>query len=488
MFLRLIRFTARRSPLAPLLLLGLSFGTPALVQAAGLPTLQALADGRFDISAEVRMLDDGRVLGELDPRRSLAPASLSKLYIAAAALGRYGPQHRFVTRLVSDGEQRGATLHGDLVLDSGGDPAMTTERYWTLVEQLAARGIERIDGRVRLAQWQFGPEPCGVADRCSARDATMSSYDARLSPVAVDYAAWCVRLLPTRPGASARVGGCFSSRPLVAVSGEVNTVAEGQPTRLNARRTTANGRDTLTLSGQVSVADGPQSVYRSASDPAQQTLATLEMLFAQSGIRVARGFAIDAIPPPAGARELASVESPPLQMALMDMLNYSNNFMADVLTIGLSASQPPSLASGAAALERFVDTVPGHGPVSLASGSGLTPDSRTSAHGLVALLDAMYRRAELFPTFVSAMQTPGNGAARFIRRGDPLFQRSVMIKTGTLNQPVPVRAIAGYFRTSSGRWGAFAVMLNGRAATPYLVWPDVLQALSSDLTPLIERY
>ncbi len=54
---------------------------------------------------------------------------------------------------------------------------------------------------------------------------------------------------------------------------------------------------------------------------------------------------------------------------------------------------------------------------------------------------------------MAGMQTPSNGVAGHIRKGSDLFQDSVMVKTGTLNEPLPVRAVAGYFRGRSGRWG-----------------------------------
>lgn len=461
---------------------------PALAQAAGFDAVAGLANGKADVSAEVKMLDSQQVLAEQTPRQLLTPASLSKLYVAAAALDRFGPQHRFTTTLLSAGQQSGSVLHGDVIVDGGGDPAMTTDHYWELVQKLRARGIKRIDGRVVLSQYPYGPEPCVANDRCKARTASSNSYDALLSPVAVDYAAWCTQVMPTSPGQSAGFAGCFSEEPLLQVRGNVRTVAASQPTRLSARRVTEGGTDTLEVSGQVSVDDGPTEIYRSASDPAMATTATLRTLFAQNGISVGKGFTVSNQMAAPNARELASVQSQPLQMALMDMLNYSNNFMADTLTIDLADAHPASLASGTAALERFVDRVPGHGPLTLASGSGLTPANRTSAHGLTALLDYMYHRPELFPTFMAGMQTPSNGVAGHIRKGSDLFQDSVMVKTGTLNEPQPVRAVAGYFRGRSGRWGTFVVMVRGRTAASYLNWSSVMQAVASDMTPIIASH
>ena len=99
----------------------------------------------------------------------------------------------------------------------------------------------------------------------------------------------------------------------------------------------------------------------------------------------------------------------------------------------------------------------------------------------------MFHRPALFPSFVASFQSPGNGVMRFLRRGSPTFQDHVMLKTGTLNQPVAVRSLSGYFRTRSGRWGVFSVMVNGTSSTPWLNWAQVLDPLAEDLERMINE-
>jgi D-alanyl-D-alanine carboxypeptidase/D-alanyl-D-alanine-endopeptidase (penicillin-binding protein 4) len=101
------------------------------------------------------------------------------------------------------------------------------------------------------------------------------------------------------------------------------------------------------------------------------------------------------------------------------------------------------------------------------------------------LLERMDQRPALFPSFIAGLQSPTNGAMRFLRRGSDTFQENVMLKTGTLNQPFSVRSTGGYFRTQSGRWGVFSVLVNGTASTPYLAWRQVLEPLADDLESMI---
>ncbi|WP_245955188.1 D-alanyl-D-alanine carboxypeptidase/D-alanyl-D-alanine endopeptidase [Kushneria indalinina] len=460
---------------------------PVEARADGFPATAALADKGFVVGAQARLLDSGESLGSIAPDQQMTPASVSKLYTAAAALKQWGPQKRFTTELRSDGVIVDGVLKGDLFLDGGGDPGMTSEDYWLLVQGLASRGIRRIDGRVLASQWRFGPVNCITTDRCDARTRTRHAFDAQLTSTAVDFATWCMRVMPgAAEGVPARISSCAGPATLTRVDNRVTTVSQGS-TGISAERTTVNDEDTMVLSGQIQLGSAPTSVYRSSADPAAQTLKTLESLMSDAGIAVTGGFAATSSRPAETTQVLSAVEGKPLQEQLLRMLNYSNNFMADVLALDL-ASGTPSMASAGAALDAFATGIPGHGPVDMRSGSGLTPESQTSARGVTALLDHMYHQPALFPVFVAGMQTPVNGPMNFIRRGSQRFQQSVMLKTGTLNEPVPVRAVAGYFRTQSGRWGAFTVMVNGRAPTPYINWTTTLEAVASDIDVMIASH
>jgi serine-type D-Ala-D-Ala carboxypeptidase/endopeptidase (penicillin-binding protein 4) len=76
------------------------------------------------------------------------PASVQKLLTTTAILDRLGPQARFETAVLTDGETTEGVLHGNLFLRGSGDPSFGTAGLRQLAENVATTGIEQVDGRV----------------------------------------------------------------------------------------------------------------------------------------------------------------------------------------------------------------------------------------------------------------------------------------------------------------------------------------------------
>lgn len=465
---------------------------PLGAAASGFASLAALEKEGYLVGAEARLLpigaEPGRTLGSIAPSLELSPASVTKVYTAAAALDKLGPQHRFTTRLVSLARpDANGVLAGDLIFEGGGDPALTSEDLWRLTQRLYQAGVREVSGQLVISQWRFGPVECLTTDRCRARNSSDNAYSALLSSAGVNYGSWCVDVAPgSLAGQRARITSCDSKVRLPRIDNSVKTLLPNSGTELSARRDSDAAGEVLRVSGQISMNAYPRQLYRASADPAAQAGELLLDMLTQSGIAVRDGYATSTSRPPSGAGQLAAVDGKPLQELLLRTLNYSNNFMADMLALSLVDTSRPELAQAGAAVSAFARGLPGHGPLTLDSGSGLTTSNRTTAAGANVMLESMFQRSSLFPSFVAGLQSPENGVMRFIRRGSSTFQRNVMIKTGTLNQPVAVRAMTGYFRTRSNHWGVFTVMVNGTASTPYLSWSKVLDHVAADMEPLIE--
>ena len=75
-------------------------------------------------------------------------ASLTKVATSIVALRRWGPDHRFETRLSATGPIRNGVLQGDLVIQSNGDPTIEWKEAIVLGNALNRSGITRVTGNL----------------------------------------------------------------------------------------------------------------------------------------------------------------------------------------------------------------------------------------------------------------------------------------------------------------------------------------------------
>jgi D-alanyl-D-alanine carboxypeptidase/D-alanyl-D-alanine-endopeptidase (penicillin-binding protein 4) len=160
---------------------------------------------------------------------------------------------------------------------------------------------------------------------------------------------------------------------------------------------------------------------------------------------------------PAGATELASVESPPMATLVRLMNKPSDNFFAEMLLkdLAMQAGGVGTTATGARLAAGFARRLGAR--ARLADGSGLSRANRASPHRVVRLLTAMSERDE-FDAWYDSLPVAGRdgtlrdrmrrGAARGRCRG----------KTGTLSN---VSALSGYCTARSGELYAFSILMNG---------------------------
>lgn len=176
---------------------------------------------------------------------------------------------------------------------------------------------------------------------------------------------------------------------------------------------------------------------------------------------------------PAGAQTLAKVSSAPLLTRVDDMNRFSDNVMAEALSIELSVSQggPATLSGGAAAV---VKTLRDNGfdtsGVTLHDSSGLSYQNKIPAAFLDTLMGAISgpddsnspngaRNAKLRPILEGLPIAGGTGtlADRFDEPDNPAAGW-VRAKTGTLTG---VSSLTGIVQTVDGRVLSFALMSGG---------------------------
>lgn len=467
------------------------------------PELSRLAAEGASVSASVFDLGAGKTIATHDPEALLTPASVTKALLAIAALDRWSSDHQFRTVFASQKAPSEGVLKGDLVLVGSGDPALTNEQLWRLTTDLKRRGIDTVSGDLVLQKGLFGAIKLDV-NRAAGQSASRNAYDSPLSDVAVNYSVLGVFVAPgAASGEAAAVALEPYPLPKVVLKNRVKTVPAGGKTQVGASRVSTGETELITAIGQIAADAAPRTIYRSVADPDQYAAGVVLAFLDRAGVRVAGKARIE--PRPSAVQSLlplVGIDGQTVEVLLQGLLRHSNNFIADMLTIHLDESERPlrtvagvvrvpngggkTLVGGSAALERFVrghlsSPVPG---LVLDSGSGLTPRNKLSARAVVDLLAFAYGQDHIFPYLYGALPAAGREGTlkkRFRSGKARSLVDRVRAKTGTLTSPVEAIGLAGYSKADSGKWVAFAFLVNGTRSRAGFGVSRVRSAIEADL-------
>jgi D-alanyl-D-alanine carboxypeptidase/D-alanyl-D-alanine-endopeptidase (penicillin-binding protein 4) len=188
----------------------------------------------------------------------------------------------------------------------------------------------------------------------------------------------------------------------------------------------------------------------------------LAALLGRPGLPVTRGSA------PTGATQLARVESAPIGTLVEQMLQQSDNVIAECLArqVALAQHQPASFVGAAQAIRAVLTRLgsdPGGGMV---DASGLAAKDRLSPHGLVGVLRLIAGSAR--PALHNVLTGlpiagwSGTLADRYLSGASRVAAGVVRAKTGTLSG---VSTLAGFVHDKGGRLLAFAFLANGVPST-----------------------
>jgi D-alanyl-D-alanine carboxypeptidase/D-alanyl-D-alanine-endopeptidase (penicillin-binding protein 4) len=218
------------------------------------------------------------------------------------------------------------------------------------------------------------------------------------------------------------------------------------------------------------------------------------------GVHVTGGIVVHDGGPPPSAFVVGRTEGLALKEQLGRMLRFSNNYIADVLTLTMAAdisnAPPKTLADAAKTLSNFMvrtqskqKGVPRVSAPPLFSGSGLTPENELSANDLIRLLAYQYRDTRNFGPFYGGLVVPRQSPFVFLRNGSAGWQDRLALKTGTMDEPHSVCGMAGYLRKKDGGWIAFATIVNGGLTqNRHVPLYKALEAIRTDLEQLLTRF
>jgi serine-type D-Ala-D-Ala carboxypeptidase/endopeptidase (penicillin-binding protein 4) len=348
---------------------------------------------------------NGETLVSLNPGTPLVPASLLKVPLAQVALTTLGEGFRFETHFYLNSS-------GDLLVRGLGDPFLVSEEIAHIVDTLAERGLKQIR-RLVMDDSAFEPNP-----DLPIESGTNQPYGARNSALAVNFntvnLAWSSsgRLITGEP-----------QTPLTALARELGAqLSPGEKLRINLGDDPAAGlRQAQQLFLHFLVESG---ITLSDTDFYQNAVTDEWRLF------------------------YSHRSSQSLRDNLEGLLRYSNNFIANqlFLTLGVQDSDYPATAKSArAALQQqlaqlYGDSF-GRDPQSLLmlEGSGLSRTQRSSAAGMMHILEVFKPYADLLPEVDGVLRKSGTltgvyNFAGYIREPDGLYPFVILTNQAVNNR------------------------------------------------------
>jgi D-alanyl-D-alanine carboxypeptidase/D-alanyl-D-alanine-endopeptidase (penicillin-binding protein 4) len=421
-------------------------------------------------------LERGDTLFALEPDRPLAPASNQKLFMTAAALHHLGPEYRFPTFLLANGEVRDGVLEGDLILYGTGDPAISTQLLdspmvpWrAFASRLRELGVHTVTGHVTADASFFR----GPSRNPSWDEGYLNDWYA--APVSSLTFAENVATLHFRPGslsAPARISVTPEGVELPLLNSSVSVPA-GARSSLMLIRDDPDGP--IEIRGQIEAGSRELARIITVSDPAAVSVSVLRKVLQEEGIAVwgsldkvtspdASALTERQVLAPAFERSsplsmLAVHYSPPLKELIQILNKQSHNLYAEILlfTVGRVTRGDASFEGGAAALEDYLRNVVGldEQHFHVEDGSGLSPLNRATPYAFVHLLQHVSAQ-DYADSFWESLPEAGN------RRELPRMYQSaaagnLKAKTGTIRR---VSALSGIVRSAEGEAILFSILSN----------------------------
>jgi len=495
-----------RPVLGIILIIVMVFAAPLLAAAAEImpPEVRTIIEGpryrfaRWGILAQD--LQTGENLCMYNSDQLFSPASVTKLFTAAAALDRLGPDYRFRTPLYRRGELDGkGNLKGDMILVASGDITMggrtlpdgriaytgiaytiangmpgTREKRtepdpWAGINQLATQalrsGIKAIQGEIVIDDRLF---------RTSYVQSIINPGTILFirSPMMINDNVFDILVKPTRHGGMAAVDWRPKASALRIIS-SIRTVAKDQPTQIDIQPAGVGKYD---ASGQIP--EGSAAVVRTVAitDGASYARALLIEALRKQGVKVKASPSAknpSRLLPPTGDYlrlvKVGELVSPPLSEYIRMIIKVSHNPGAEILPHLIALPEGKTSFEDAMLLQnRFLSQViTDPGSVSLADGSGLSHANLVTPGSVVKLLAYMTTNRN-YKVFRESLPVLGiDGSLTWTGKESP-SQGKVLGKTGTLtlvdllhdSAIISSKALAGYMTTAKGRQIAFAVFVN----------------------------
>ena len=411
------------------------------------------------LSVLVQEAGGGATRASLNASKPVNPASLAKLLTTYAALDQLGPAFAWKTPVWLAGRLTDGVLKGNVHIQGRGDPKLTLERVWLLVQRLRQMGVAEIRGDIVLDQSAFAVPEASLAE---FDNEPLRPYNARAQALLLNLNAVIYTFTPDAAQGVARVA---AEPALSGVQVDASVPLSNGPCNdwRGGLKATLGDSERMRFGGGFPLACGERWWPLAYPDARRYAVRLLTTLWRDAGGRL--GGSVREGPAPEDLKPSFELTSPALAEVVRDINKFSNNVMAQqvFLTLALyrplaNGAPPPSRATPEAAREalrqwlvqRLGESLDG---VVIDNGSGLSRETRLSAALLARVLQSAWA-SPVMPELVASL--PVNGLDGTLRRTNASAGRA-HLKTGSLRD---VAGVAGYVLGASGKRYVLVAIVN----------------------------
>jgi D-alanyl-D-alanine carboxypeptidase/D-alanyl-D-alanine-endopeptidase (penicillin-binding protein 4) len=405
------------------------------------------------ISLTVLDAKTGEQVFAANPNMGLATASTLKTITSITAFNVLGADFRYQTQLGYSGEiTADGTLNGDVIIKGAGDPTLGSWRYEQtreahvlalMADAIKTAGIKKINGRVIGDDSIFGTQ--SIPEGWIWQDIG-NYYGAGTSGLCWRENQFDIKLRTGVVGNPVGVSRTVPNMPYLSFKSELLNGAAGSGD--NAYAFLPIGSTMMYLRGSYAIDQEKKSISAALPDAAYDAALRLADTLKKLGIEVSNNsesaatLIVKGLPLPQIAKNLTTIQSPPLSKIVYWLNQKSINLYAEQLlkTIAWKQGKKPTTTNGVEAVQKFWQAR-GIDPNSINTydGSGLSPGDRVTTSTLARILQSA-KKETWFSDFYESL---------------PVYN-DMKMKSGSINS---VLCYAGY-QSHNGRELCFSIMVN----------------------------
>jgi len=398
---------------------------------------------------------NGQILYSRHPNKNFYPASNTKLFTAAAALKFFGPTFQYQTSIHSNPAKiKAGVLQDNVYFVFRGDPSLTMEDVSQLIQQLKAKGVNRIQGKIIIDDKSFQDPKYAPG---WAWDDLPWYYCAPITSVMLNENRVRLKLNKQETlNQKITIEQADPNLPLLKIKSNVKAVTADEAK--NSCQLDANVENNqISLAGCWPMDKTPMYIEVALDNPNALVEKIIKATLQKHHIAYAGKITFGKAPK---TPALIVKRSAPLKDILVKVLADSNNIYTESLTkaLGLAYLGQSSFQVGVRAIAEILakDTTIDLSKLNLKDGSGVSRYNLVSPLVISQLLYHMYQNPE-FNVFYSALSVSGvKGSLKERMKSDKLNGK-VIAKTGSATG---ASALSGYLKTSSGKMIIFSLLIN----------------------------